>query len=76
MKGTIDYGLVYQKGGDGNVTGYSDNNLAGDYTDKKFTSGLVFYYFGNAFTWCSKKQKSVALSSCEAEFMAVVAAAC
>lgn len=35
------------------------------------------FYFGKApITWCSQKQGTVALSSCEAEYMAACAATC
>jgi hypothetical protein len=37
-------------------------------------SGLVFLLGSSAITWASQKQKSVALSSCEAEYMAASAA--
>ncbi|GJX22789.1 zinc finger, CCHC-type containing protein [Tanacetum coccineum] len=37
----------------------------------------MFFYLGTSpITWCSQKQTTVALSSCEAEFMAAIAAAC
>ncbi|GKC52442.1 uncharacterized mitochondrial protein-like protein [Tanacetum coccineum] len=37
----------------------------------------TFFYLGTSpITWCSQKQTIVALSSCEAEFMAATAAAC
>jgi hypothetical protein len=39
--------------------------------DARFsTSGYVFYVFGGAVSWTSKKQNSVATSTVEAEFMA------
>lgn len=37
---------------------------------------MVFYLNESLITWSSQKQKCVALSSCEAEFMAATAAAC
>ena len=37
---------------------------------------MVFYYGGGPISWCSQKQNTVALSSCEAEFMAATATAC
>ena len=36
---------------------------------------MAFYLNGNLITWCSQKQKTVALSSCESEFMAATTAA-
>ncbi|KAJ9551322.1 LOW QUALITY PROTEIN: hypothetical protein OSB04_015367 [Centaurea solstitialis] len=76
IKGTINYGLVYQKGGDQKIVGYSDSSHNGDRDDGKSTSGMEFYFSDNLITWCSQKQQTVALSSCEAEFMAATLAAC
>ena len=46
-----------------------------DWGVKHSTSGYVFMYNSAAITWGSKKQSSVALSSCEAEIMAASLAA-
>lgn len=76
-KGTMQYGLVYSKDSDNNVlTGFSDSDLGGHMDDRKSTGGMIFYLNESAITWVSQKQKCVALSSCEAEFMAATAAAC
>ncbi|XP_074364212.1 uncharacterized protein LOC141705038 [Apium graveolens] len=50
--------------------GFSDSDLAGHIDDRKSTGGVVFYLNESVITWVSQKQKCVALSSCEAEFMA------
>lgn len=55
---------------------FCDSNLAGDPVDRRSTTGMVYYLYGNVITWCSQKQRGVALSSCEAEFMAATSAAC
>ena len=44
--------------------------------DRKSTLGYVFIILGGAVTWKSKKQGVVALSSTEAEYMALSEAAC
>jgi hypothetical protein len=44
--------------------------------DQKSTSGTLFMLGGNPVTWKSQKQKVVALSSCEAEYVAATTAAC
>ena len=46
-----------------------------DWAVKHSTSGFVFMYNSAAISWGSKKQSSVALSSCEAELMAASLAA-
>ncbi|KAF0924771.1 hypothetical protein E2562_014570 [Oryza meyeriana var. granulata] len=77
LKGIIHYGLVYSKGGGAEViTGYTDSDLAGDLDDRKSTGGMAFYVNESLVAWSSQKQRTVALSSCEAEFMAATAAAC
>lgn len=76
IKGTAEYGLVYLQGtGNYLLSGYSDSDHAGSVDDRKSTTGMAFYLNENLVTWVSQKQRCVALSSCEAEFMAVTAAA-
>jgi hypothetical protein len=62
-------------GGAPKLLGYSDSDLAGDVNDRKSTSGLIFFLVGGPVAWQSVKQKVVALSSCEAEYIAAAAAA-
>jgi Reverse transcriptase (RNA-dependent DNA polymerase) len=77
MKGTLNYGCVYEKMEGGLVlTGYSDSDHASDIDDRKSTSGIIFFLGSSPVSWCSQKQKVVALSSCEAEYIAVCAATC
>ncbi|KAD4385676.1 hypothetical protein E3N88_25845 [Mikania micrantha] len=76
IKGSLNVGLIYRSGGDGKLVGYSDSSFGTDLTDRKGTTGTVFYMSGNFITWSSQKQRTVALSSCEAEFMAATGAAC
>jgi hypothetical protein len=56
------------------LMGYSDNDLAGDIDDRRSTMGVLFFLGGNPVSWLSQKQKAVAKSSCEAEYMASAAA--
>jgi hypothetical protein len=78
VSGTVDYGLLYPSGDGGeiNILGFSDSNMAGDIDDSKSTSGVVFFLGGNPTTWSSQKQSVVALSSCEAEYITGTVAAC
>lgn len=77
VKGTIDFGLVYSREAGNNIlTGYSDSDLGGFIDDRRSTGAMVFYLNESLVTWVSQKQRCVALSSCEAEFMAATAAAC
>ena len=77
IRGTLDYGLNYEKGSEfKDLVGFTDSDHGDDAVSGKSTSGMIFYYGRNAITWQSHKQKTVALSSCEAEFMAATSAAC
>jgi hypothetical protein len=50
---------------------YSDSDWAGDREDRKSTGGYVFTLCGAAISWRTKKQKSVAASTTEAEYIAL-----
>ena len=69
LNGTVNYGLVYE--GDSTIEGFSDADWAGDLDDRKSTSGYVFMMSGAAISWNSKKQSCVALSTAEAEYIAL-----
>jgi len=53
------------------IKAYSDSDFAGDVDGRKSVSGYVIYMDGMPISWRSKGQKSVSLSSTEAEYMAV-----
>ena len=77
MAGTIDYGLAYTRGdAEFNLVGYSDSDMASDVDDQKSMSGILYFLGGNPVAWQSQKQRVVALSSCEAEYIASATAAC
>jgi hypothetical protein len=78
VAGTQGHGLHYTKHEEGTpkLIGYSDADMGGDIDDRKSTSGIVFFLAGNPVTWQTAKQRVVALSSCEAEYIAAAAAAC
>jgi hypothetical protein len=42
LKGTINFGVLYRKGGSESLSAYSDSDYAGDVEDRKSTSGYVF----------------------------------
>ena len=70
LQGTTGYGLVFKKSDKTGLVGYSDASHSVDADDGKSTGGHVFYLNECPISWCSQKQQVVALSSCEAEFMA------
>ncbi|KAL0291556.1 UNVERIFIED_CONTAM: Retrovirus-related Pol polyprotein from transposon TNT 1-94 [Sesamum calycinum] len=57
------------------VVGYVDSNYAGDLDDRRSTTGYVFTLGGGSICWKSTVQSIVALSTIEAEYMAVAEAA-
>ena len=58
------------------MIGYSDSDFASDCNDQKSTSGHIFFFGGMAVSWSSQKQSILALSSCEAKYIAATTATC
>ena len=74
LKGSIDNGLLYQRSTNGlSIVGYSDSDWASCVESRRSTTGYYFALNGNGppVSWKSRKQQTVALSSCEAEYMAL-----
>ena len=71
LKGTSTLGLYLRAQRTLNLIGFSDSDWAGDISTRRSTSGHVFQINGSTVSWKSKKQNSVALSSTEAEYMAL-----
>jgi hypothetical protein len=78
VAGTQDHGIRFTRGSARELLllGYGDSDHGGDIEDNKSTSRILFYLGKNPITWQSQRQKSMALSSCEAEYMASSAANC
>ncbi|EKM57313.1 uncharacterized protein PHACADRAFT_194872 [Phanerochaete carnosa HHB-10118-sp] len=53
------------------LTGYTDADWATSLVDRRSISGYVYTLAGGAISWSSLKQRSVALSSMESEYMAL-----
>jgi len=71
IAGTLDHGLHYPRcPGAAHFVGYSDSDHAGDIDTSKSTSGILFFLGKCLVSWQSVKQQVVALSSCEAEYIA------
>ena len=71
VKGTTDFGLWYPKSSHFDLIGFSDADFAGCTLDRKSTSGTCHFLGPCLTSWSSKKQNSVALSTAEAEYVAV-----
>ncbi|KAG6509099.1 hypothetical protein ZIOFF_034490 [Zingiber officinale] len=76
IKDTIDFGLLYSAFNHFKLEGYSDSDWGGDIDDRKSTTGFVFFMGDTAFTWMSKNQHIVTLSTCEAEYVAATSCVC
>ena len=70
LKGTINFGLCYSSSTLPCI-GYSDADFAGDQNDRKSTSGYCFMFGNGAISWRSTKQTCCALSTAEAEYVAL-----
>ena len=87
LAGTTDYRLVYGTSSTNttrhsdrmqpvpfSVFGYCDSDYAACVDERLSVAGWVFMAAGGATSWQSQKQKAVALSTVEAEYMAACAA--
>ena len=76
IKGTIDVGLIFEKDSTGkqDCIGYVDSDYAGDLDKRRSTIGYVFTFSQAPVSWRSILQSTVALSTTEAEYMAMTEA--
>lgn len=58
------------------IVTYVDSDWGGDTNDRKSVSGFLLKVFGNTVAWTTRKQSSVALSTTEAELIALCSAVC
>lgn len=70
LKKTIDYRLTFRKTGK-SLIGYSDADWGNCSIDRKSYSGYCFILGGAAISWRSQKQRTVATSSTEAEYISL-----
>jgi hypothetical protein len=71
LLGTSDYALVYNGKSDGGLLAYADSDWASDPITRKSTTGYLVKLANGVFCWNSRVQKSIALSSTEAEYMSL-----
>jgi len=43
LKGTLDFGIFYKKGGNNDLVAYTDSDYAGDLGDRKALQAMYFY---------------------------------
>jgi hypothetical protein len=69
LRGTLDLQLTF-RGDLTDLSGYSDSDWGGDPATFRSTAGFIFNIGSGAISWSSKRQPTVALSTCEAEYQA------
>lgn len=74
LAGTAEIGLVYSRTNN-LLFGYANADWGGCTIDRRSYTGYVFLLSGAAITWKSQKQRTVALSSTEAEYISLAEAA-
>ncbi|XP_045817459.1 secreted RxLR effector protein 161-like [Trifolium pratense] len=74
LNGSLKGGLKYTRTDPGRdaLEGYVDADYAGNIDTRKSLSGFVFTLFGTAVTWKANQQSVVALSTTQAEYIALV----
>ncbi|XP_038981679.1 secreted RxLR effector protein 161-like [Phoenix dactylifera] len=75
LKDTSNLGLVFSAQSNCTVTGFSDSDYASDLDRRRSLTGYVFTPSGCAVSWKATLQPTVALSTTEAEYMALTEAA-
>ncbi|GJT49766.1 retrovirus-related pol polyprotein from transposon TNT 1-94, partial [Tanacetum coccineum] len=71
LKGTIHMGLWYPKDNAMALTAYADADHAGCQDTRRSTSGSAQFLGEKLVSWSSKKQRSTAISTTEAEYIAM-----
>lgn len=69
LRGTNNFSIKYQKDCK-QLAVYSDADYAGDVATRRSTTGVVAMFAGGAVSWTSQLQRTVALSTTEAEIIA------
>ncbi|KAE8235854.1 hypothetical protein A4X06_0g9736 [Tilletia controversa] len=74
LKGTSTIGLVYTAERLVQLEGFTDADHAKDPSTRRSVSGYAFFVHGNLVSWRSRLQATVAISSTESEYMAMLEA--
>ncbi|KAK8956512.1 hypothetical protein KSP39_PZI000036 [Platanthera zijinensis] len=76
VQGTKQLGIFYKREKIQELNGYADADWGSNVDDRKSTTGIIFRLGSNPVIWTSRKQPTVALSTTEAEDMALCFASC
>ena len=76
LRGTTEYGLWYRQTEGVKLQGFTNADWAGSPSERNITSRGIFNIGSTIVSWYNMKQRSFALSSAEAEYMAASQVAC
>lgn len=71
LKATLAAKVTYSRKGNADMLGFCDADWASCVDDRRSCTGYVFIMQGGAISWNSKRQQTIALSTAEAEYMAI-----
>ena len=71
LAGTPNYALVFDGPSNKGLVAYTDSDWAADPIKRRSVTGYFFKLANGIISWQSRSQKTVALSSTEAEYMAL-----
>nr|GEZ63361.1 uncharacterized mitochondrial protein AtMg00810-like [Tanacetum cinerariifolium] len=71
LRGTVNWGLWYPKDSSIALTAFADADHAGCQDTRRSTYGSLQFLGERLISWSSKRQKSVAISSTKAEYIAL-----
>ena len=75
LKGTQNHGLLIRRHSSPHLHAFADADWAGDLDDRRSTTVYVVFYGSTPISWSSKKQHTIARSTTEAEYRAIVSSA-
>lgn len=71
LKGSLSVGIMFRGRMPAELKGYGDADYANDPLDRRSVTGYLFTFGDAIISWRSRRQKSTALSTTEAEYMAI-----
>ena len=76
LKGTLNYSITYsnREAMSMKLVGFTDADYAGDIIDRHSVSGYIYLLYSGPITWNSTKQRCVATSTTESEYIALAEA--
>ena len=76
LKGSPGKGIIFNKADDLSLKAYVDSDWAKCPSTRKSVTGFLIFFGNSLISWKSKKQKTLATSSAEAEYRAMASVTC